>query len=194
LRRTAASGGGSRSVTKIAFDLFGKCFRNLSSAQKREVETQQAQEFRWRNNHRNLCVFSTKCSQISPSTNPDDRILPCAECLSLLQLQEFKTSLRVPMPLDKNYRHVNKQWRNPILGEQFLKTAGLKELFDSVVTNSSSSIFVNFAKGAVSGKYKDNEVFLGLLKAMMQKIDRDERGVGMQNFRYAPEWDEFVHI
>ncbi|KAJ3749525.1 hypothetical protein DFH05DRAFT_1533309 [Lentinula detonsa] len=77
--------------------------------------------------------------QISPSTNPDDRILPCAECLSLLQLQEFKSSLRVPMPLDKNYRHVNKQWQNPILGEQFLKTAGLKELFDSVVSLSFST-------------------------------------------------------
>ncbi|EEB98037.1 hypothetical protein MPER_02529 [Moniliophthora perniciosa FA553] len=29
---------------------------------------------------------------------------------------------------------------------------------------------------------------------MVQKIDRKERGVGMQNFQYAPAWDEFVHI
>lgn len=28
---------------------------------------------------------------------------------------------------------------------------------------------------------------------MVAKLDRDERGVGMQNFRYAPAWDEFCH-
>lgn len=29
---------------------------------------------------------------------------------------------------------------------------------------------------------------------MVQKIDRQERGVGLQNFKYAPAWDEFVNI
>ncbi|KAK7023575.1 hypothetical protein VNI00_016661 [Paramarasmius palmivorus] len=29
---------------------------------------------------------------------------------------------------------------------------------------------------------------------MVQKIDQKERGVGMQNFQYAPAWDEFIHI
>ncbi|KAJ3963869.1 hypothetical protein EV361DRAFT_956529 [Lentinula raphanica] len=29
---------------------------------------------------------------------------------------------------------------------------------------------------------------------MVQKQDRRERGVGMQNFAYAPEWDQFMHI
>ncbi len=29
---------------------------------------------------------------------------------------------------------------------------------------------------------------------MVQKVERQERGVGMQNFAYAPAWDEFVHI
>lgn len=29
---------------------------------------------------------------------------------------------------------------------------------------------------------------------MVQKHDREERGFGMQNFHYAPAWDEFSHI
>lgn len=29
---------------------------------------------------------------------------------------------------------------------------------------------------------------------MVQKVDRDDRGVGMQNFDFAPAWDEFTHI
>lgn len=29
---------------------------------------------------------------------------------------------------------------------------------------------------------------------MVEKHDREERGVGMQNFRYAPAWDEYAHL
>lgn len=28
---------------------------------------------------------------------------------------------------------------------------------------------------------------------MVAKLDREERGVGMQNFRYAPAWDKLCH-
>jgi len=29
---------------------------------------------------------------------------------------------------------------------------------------------------------------------MVTKADRDERGVGMQNFEYTPAWEEFCHL
>lgn len=29
---------------------------------------------------------------------------------------------------------------------------------------------------------------------MVQTVDRKERGVGSQNFKYHPAWDEFVNI
>jgi hypothetical protein len=29
---------------------------------------------------------------------------------------------------------------------------------------------------------------------MVTKVNKEERGVGMQNFKYAPAWDEFVYI
>ncbi|KAG1831168.1 hypothetical protein DFJ58DRAFT_824142 [Suillus subalutaceus] len=29
---------------------------------------------------------------------------------------------------------------------------------------------------------------------MVTKLDREERGVGMQNFKYAPSWDEFANV
>ena len=46
----------------------------------------------------------------------------------------------------------------------------------------------------LSGKYKDLEVFTGLVEAMVSKVDREEQGVGLQNFHYLPVYDEFVHI
>lgn len=35
---------------------------------------------------------------------------------------------------------------------------------------------------------------LGLVEASVQKLGKEERGVGMQNFSYTPAYDEFVHI
>jgi len=29
---------------------------------------------------------------------------------------------------------------------------------------------------------------------MVTKLEREERGVGMQNFTYAPAWEELCHI
>lgn len=51
---------------------------------------------------------------------------------------------------------------------------------------------MRYAQGALSGKY-DDKVFGGLVNTMVAKLDCDERGVGMQNFRYAPARDELCH-
>lgn len=46
----------------------------------------------------------------------------------------------------------------------------------------------------LAGKYKDLDVFTGLVEVMVSKLDREERGVGLQNFHYPPAYDEFIHI
>ncbi|KAF9076318.1 hypothetical protein BDP27DRAFT_1142552, partial [Rhodocollybia butyracea] len=152
--------------------------------EKNEVRDTQQHEHRWQNDHRNLRVFSTQCTNISPTTQINERQLPCMDCTSLLKLREFRNALRVAMPSNENYQHLNKEYHNEILGEQYAKVKGMSELL-----NATSSIFVNFAKGALQGKYDNHDVFLGLVKAMTQKINQDECGVGMQNFYYAPAWD-----
>lgn len=52
---------------------------------------------------------------------------------------------------------------------------------------------MRYAQGALRGDY-DNEVFNGLLEAMVTKHDKEERGVQLQNFTYAPAWEEMCHI
>lgn len=56
------------------------------------------------------------------------------------------------------------------------------------------SIFLDFAQGVVNGKYEDKKVFLGLISVFVQAEDKTSRGVGMQNFNYAPGYLEFMHI
>ena len=63
-----------------------------------------------------------------------------------------------------------------------------------MVWDDRNSPFIRFAQTAIQGKYDDSPVFMGPVRAMVSKVDKEERGVGMQNFRYSPAWDEFVHI
>lgn len=62
-----------------------------------------------------------------------------------------------------------------------------------MIQNAKDTPYVRYAQGALQGKY-DNEVFNGLVEAMVTKADREERGVGMQNFKYAPAYDEFSNL
>ena len=53
---------------------------------------------------------------------------------------------------------------------------------------------IRYCKGVVSGKYKGDDMFGLLLQAVVIKKEKEARGVGMQNFKYAPDLVEFAHI
>ena len=55
-------------------------------------------------------------------------------------------------------------------------------------------MWVQFAIGAIDGKYNDDRVFLGLIEAMVGKLDRKERKVGNQNFKYTKEVVDFSQL
>lgn len=96
------------------------------------------------------------------------------------------------MPSTENYKYINKDYRNQLIGEQYAKVKGVKDILDSA--DDKKSPYLQFVQGALQGKYEDHQVLLGLIDAMVRKTDREERGVGMQNFRNDGSWDEFVHI
>lgn len=201
-------GGGARSITKISLERFRKKFRRLTKKQKDVVDDIQHLEHQWRNDHANLRVFSTDCKRWIQK-KPTEKNSRCDNCQSLLSNNQFRTTLRKPVPADENFRYVNYRFRNSVLGEQYARTKGLKHLVESAVCHiyffrfvysifhyqdAEHSPFVRFAEGALAGKFVGHEVFTGLVSAMVTKIDKEERGVGMQGFSYAPAWDEFVHI
>jgi len=55
-------------------------------------------------------------------------------------------------------------------------------------------VWVQFAVGAIDGKYDNDQVFLGLIEAMVRKVDWRERKVGNQNFKYAKEVVDFSQL
>ncbi|KAJ6587364.1 hypothetical protein B0H10DRAFT_2234035 [Mycena sp. CBHHK59/15] len=174
LQRTGAVGGGGRSLTAIAKEKFGKMFAKLGRKNKQIVSDVQFHEHRWRNDHSNLRVFSTR------------------ECSSLLGLKNFKQAIRRPAPDDKDYIYVNDKYRNQLLGHLYARSIGLKEIIETA--DAKNTPCIKFVQGTLQGKYTEFEVFGGLVEAMVMKTDKLERGVGMQNFKYPPAWDELCHI
>jgi hypothetical protein len=59
---------------------------------------------------------------------------------------------------------------------------------------ATESIWIKLAKGGAAGDFDTNKVFIGLCKAMLDKIDREKGGKGMQNLGYEEDFDEFGHL
>ncbi|KAF8167513.1 hypothetical protein B0H34DRAFT_854442 [Crassisporium funariophilum] len=191
LKRTGASGGGGRSLPVIAKGLFRKLFSELSRDKNRKVVVDtQMQEWKWKNDHVNHRVYATCCQQRVTDRSPKPPH-PCPACGIVLRSRAFKSAIRKPIPTDKASKFVNHRFRNPLLGSIFARTIGVREIVED--ENATSSPFVRYAQGALSGKY-NNEVFNGLVQAMVTKHEREERGVGLQNFQYAPAWEEMSHL
>ncbi|KAJ7751395.1 hypothetical protein B0H16DRAFT_1318094 [Mycena metata] len=189
LRRSGAKGGGSRSLFKMAMNKFSKPFRALGKTRRKEVEDTQFHELKWKNDHGNLRVFSANCEKIVQTRRPQP--VPCPPCSTVLSSKAFKKTLNKPPKASKNAIYTNKRYQNRVIGEIYARTIGLQAIIEE--PNAKNTPYVRYAQGALEGKY-DNQVFNGLVEAMVTKIDREERGVGMQNFKYALAYDEFCNV
>ncbi|CAK5270401.1 unnamed protein product [Mycena citricolor] len=135
-------------------------------------------------------VFSTACQKVVPVSNT--RRLPCTQCFSLLSNRDFKRALKKTGPSEPGkYIYTPKRFRNQTLGEIYGRHIGLQAIIEQ--PNAKSTPCIRYAQGVLEGKYQ-NDVFNGLVEAMVSKTDREERGVGMQNFKYAPAYDEFCNV
>jgi hypothetical protein len=132
LRRTGVLGGGARSITIIALERFGKMFSKLGKKTKKEVVDTQIHEWKWRNDHANMRVFSTKCKHTVLDRAPE-RLLPCTACNTVLRSKGFKAALRKPVPEDKNFIYTNHRFQDPVLGKIYARSIGLKEIVEAPV-------------------------------------------------------------
>ncbi|KAG6916064.1 hypothetical protein DXG01_008589 [Tephrocybe rancida] len=119
------------------------------------------------------------------------RPLPCKACMEVFRSRAFKTAIQKPTKDSRNYICINHRFRCPLMGEVYAKTIGLQDLVEKPDTKRSPCI--RFALGVLNGEY-NNEMFEGLVQAVVLDHERDARGVGRQNFRYAPAWEELCHV
>ena len=62
----------------------------------------------------------------------DAPAMPCANCYAILTEHQFKKAVKVPIPLDENYKFVNKQYLDQAAVDLYGRVAGLKDLLDAV--------------------------------------------------------------
>ena len=214
IRRTGADGGGARSVTIIALELFKKMYFQLSTRRKSIVDKTQMHEWTFRLDRTAIAVHSTSCEKSVTVWDDSKGPHTCLTCREMLERDAcLKSALRVNMPLDNNFKHLNYRFQGKSDAERYAKTQGLLSLIEDKVcalSSDSNDIFVNssanltqdtknsvcvrYALGVLDGKYQKHEVFTGLVDAMVRARDREEWGVGLQNFEYTPALDEFAHI
>jgi hypothetical protein len=133
LRRSCAAGGGAQSLATIAGSKYDKLFSKLGEKERDVVLDIQVHDWKWRNDHAKLRIFSTRCNKVSTEHKENQRPLPCSQCLALLSLRPFMVLLNKPVPAEENYIYVNTRFRNHILGENYAKVKGLKQIFETAV-------------------------------------------------------------
>ncbi|KAF6743414.1 hypothetical protein DFP72DRAFT_827887 [Ephemerocybe angulata] len=189
LQRTSVSGGGARALHIIAKEKYGKVFSDLETwEEQQDVLDTQYHERRWVNDHNNLRVFSSACEKTVVSGAPK-RNRPCSICASLLTLKKFKVALK-KLPA-ANAKFIPHRFQNTLIGELFLKCRGLADILNE---DSKKSPFIKIARAYLDGRLEDKQVFKSIITAVATQIDKEERGVGMQNFKYPPAWEEMCQI
>ncbi|KAL5521769.1 MARS2_1 [Sanghuangporus sanghuang] len=195
LARPSALGGGGRSKISIAKEWFGKTYGDLNKRRKRQIDKIYEDSWAWVVKHQYDAVFSTSCKKFltirGTSTSEDeysDRT--CGHCLSLLHNKVFRDIISTPEPQPSNLKFVNRAYLHEALGVKFVKCKGVNELLNP--KDKNVRLIVRYAQGVAEGKFKEHNVFTGLVDAVLQRLDREARGKKMTNFQYTPAFDEFI--
>ncbi|KAG8705173.1 hypothetical protein FRC09_003116 [Ceratobasidium sp. 395] len=188
ITRVGSIGGGGRSYTKLAKSMFDETeYANLSERSQAAVAEEAKATRRWKNSTSPLAVYSSECKGTGRTTS-NGSTAPCASCSGIASLKEFKNALRHKQAAPERRKFTNRRWIDQISGLVYAGVHGVSELFTGEKTPA-----VTFAKNALAGKYKSREVFFGLVQTMDIVVDKEERGVGRQNTRYPPAFDDFCH-
>jgi hypothetical protein len=132
LKRTRAAGGGARSIHVIARERFKEEFKNLTRAQREEVQVTQRAEWRWTNDHINSRVHSRRCEQFTSSRSL--ALSLCVSCKGLLDLKAFADAIRKPIPSDENLKFTNERYTHPVLMPLYKKAKGLRAIIEGSVS------------------------------------------------------------
>ena len=204
---------GSISLQKVTKEVYGANIKysELMVDQKATVAITQSHLRLWTINCKLRVVFSTACMKFVEQDQQPPKTI-CCNCEKVVKLDAFKRALRVkPMALE-TMKFIPIKYRGPLadLGTKFAHTQGLSELLQEVSSavfspdvtpiapnipqDPQTSIWVQFARGAVRGEYKDKLVFLVMIQATVMAHNRDSHGVGLQNMRYQPIYEEFTQM
>ncbi|KAJ7151882.1 hypothetical protein C8R43DRAFT_1067439 [Mycena crocata] len=192
MARSTAAGGGAPSRARIIEELFSSddlTWRDLDPSDKRMVVRREIVLYKWQVARNVGAVFASDCIR-DVSTLDGEEPEPCLQCRNILKLHTFQVAIHRPMPDEPKMKFVPKAHQDPELGKLYLKFYGVREL---VELDDGRSPFLKFAQGCADGTYQ-SDTLTGMVKAIVIKQSRVQKGKSLKNMRYEAVFDQFCDL
>lgn len=196
--RTGGDTAGGPSLDKVSQSIYQESYSITKNnpTKKARIIFEQGLQHRWRVDDQLERVFSLRCKRrVNISDNDREKIsggLFCSECRLILNMHQFTTAINVPLPDKDKMKHTNKRFTRKRKGIRYLQIKGYANLMTAAEEDKDTKLAIRFAMGVALGKYKEKEVFMGLLDTMVGAQKREDRGKKLHNFMYSPVFDHFV--
>ncbi|KAJ7652490.1 hypothetical protein DFH06DRAFT_1331114 [Mycena polygramma] len=189
MARTSVTGGGAPSRSRIAMDLFSMKYSELDSPEQRMVLRRESTLQKWKMGRAVGAVYSAACLR-DVLTLDGDAPSPCDECQNLYKLHTFRVAIHRPMPEEGAMKFVPVAYRDKELGTLYLRYHGVRDLIE---LDDGRSPWLKFAVGCVDGTY-NSDTLTGMVKALVLKSARIEKGKSLKNLKYPSEFDQFCNL
>ncbi|KAM5544147.1 hypothetical protein V8D89_002196 [Ganoderma adspersum] len=144
-------------------------------------------EAQWFNHHTTGTVTSSECQRRGHLSSSGD-ILPCSDCMKVLKLKLFMNALRKAPPQRGYAKFTPKAYRNPVVGEAYLRHRDVQELME--MSTEQGTRWLTLAKRGIQGRYDDRQAFLGVLDTTMKIEERLHQGKSLKNIKYDASYDD----
>ena len=133
IKRTLALGGAPNRPT-IAKSIFSQdiSYAELSEDDKKQVIQRESHLYLWRIVRAAGSVYSTECKAMVPAAKTGGCPHACGKCLDLFNSRSFKTALRRKEVPEDRMKYTPLAWRDPEVGDIYLKIKGVRELVEQV--------------------------------------------------------------
>jgi hypothetical protein len=130
LVRPNAGGGGGRSLSINANELFGCPYAELSEDEKESVKQLQKNQWTWRVEYTPAParIHAIACVQVVI----EDGKRCCTACLLVILSEAFRNVTRAGSLHEENWKYANHEYKNEIIGERYATMKGLSQLLKAV--------------------------------------------------------------
>ncbi|EUC59875.1 hypothetical protein RSOL_328130 [Rhizoctonia solani AG-3 Rhs1AP] len=189
LLRTMYIGGGSQAYKHFATTLYSTPYMELGKRQQEKVQNEAHGNVLWRVDESRHVVVASSCTRLAQGLNTiNDKLRPCNDCIALLKLPGFRAAVRYEAK--PNQKFTNKRWMKIASSMQFAKAHGVYEIISNKDERTPAQ---RFLLRVLQGETNDRTVFCGMVEVIAMMDDKAYRGVGSQNAKYPPDFDQFCH-
>lgn len=209
--RTEVRYAGGTSRTNLATKHFGLTYSLLSTEQKDEVDLHYRNSCKWELDHDDQRAFSCQCLEVVQCKADVEGLQACKECLKILTLHEFQVSISRSGSADENRKYIPFRYQSIVTGKMYATNKGLSKFVKEVcplpltpfltcslsvafqIANRKGDFLLDFTAALSCGAFDSNPSFIQLMEVMLERHKRHAGGRGLQNMRYAADFDQFCH-